>query len=292
MKLEKDFIREKLKDKKPELDIKVVEENNSSMEFDLIGVDSSLANSFRRTILSDLPTMAIENVFIKKNSSVIPDEILAHRLGLVPIKADPRLFCFKTKESKQSEQNTIVFKLKAHCLSEELSVYSKEIVWVQPKERTDLPADSVSVLYSDVLLLKLAKNQEVELEMHCVKGTGREHIKWSPVGTVFYRFHPKIVILQKVSGKDAYRLQKCFSPGVIDVVNDVAVVSNERVDSLGRELFKHKDLSDKVSFSLLESHIIFKIESTSFYTPRQTFEEALKLFLEKCTCLKRNIEKL
>lgn len=39
--------------------------------------------------------MAIEKVFIYNNTSIVQDEVLAHRLGLIPIKADPRLFEFK-----------------------------------------------------------------------------------------------------------------------------------------------------------------------------------------------------
>ena len=39
--------------------------------------------------------MAIEKVHIHNNTSIIQDEVLAHRLGLIPIKADPRLFEYK-----------------------------------------------------------------------------------------------------------------------------------------------------------------------------------------------------
>jgi DNA-directed RNA polymerases I and III subunit RPAC1 len=62
------------------------------MEFDLVGVDASIANAFRRILLAEVPTMAIETVYIFQNTSVIQDEVLAHRLGLIPIKADPGKF--------------------------------------------------------------------------------------------------------------------------------------------------------------------------------------------------------
>lgn len=47
-------------------------------------------------LLFKIPTMAIEKVFVANNTSVIQDEVLAHRLGLVPIKVDPRLFDYKS----------------------------------------------------------------------------------------------------------------------------------------------------------------------------------------------------
>lgn len=46
-------------------------------------------------LLFKVPTMAIEKVFIYNNTSIIQDEVLAHRLGLIPIKADPRLFEYR-----------------------------------------------------------------------------------------------------------------------------------------------------------------------------------------------------
>ena len=64
------------------------------MEFDIIGVDSSIPNAFRRILISDVPTMAFDRVELY-NTSIIQDEVLAHRLGLIPLKADPRLFEFR-----------------------------------------------------------------------------------------------------------------------------------------------------------------------------------------------------
>ena len=60
-----------------------------------------------------VPTMAIECCFFSNNTSVIPDELLAHRLGLVPLNADPRYFDYKSADVEASSQNTLVFKLQA-----------------------------------------------------------------------------------------------------------------------------------------------------------------------------------
>ena len=53
--------------------------------FSLIGVDASIANAFRRILLAEIPTLAIEDVFVGCNTSIIQDEVLAHRLGLIPL---------------------------------------------------------------------------------------------------------------------------------------------------------------------------------------------------------------
>lgn len=66
-----------------------------TIAFDLIGVDASIANALRRVMLAEVPTMAIEHVYIFNNTSIVHDEVLAHRMGLVPLNVDPELFEFR-----------------------------------------------------------------------------------------------------------------------------------------------------------------------------------------------------
>lgn len=80
------------KDFEKNLRVKFIKKNDMELEFDIIGVDASIANAFRRILLSEVPSMAFEKVYIYNNTSIIQDEVLAHRLGLIPLKADPRLF--------------------------------------------------------------------------------------------------------------------------------------------------------------------------------------------------------
>ncbi|KAI0988861.1 hypothetical protein GJ496_007556 [Pomphorhynchus laevis] len=83
---------------KENLNISIIQANAEEMVFEMCGVDPAIANAFRRIMLSEVPTMAIDKVLITNNTSVIPDEVLAHRLGLIPIKADPSLFVNKIKK--------------------------------------------------------------------------------------------------------------------------------------------------------------------------------------------------
>lgn len=71
----------------------------SSVEFDLIGVDASVANSLRRTLIAEVPTIAIESVYVYNNTSIMQDEVLASRLGLIPLKVDPRKMNWKPQAS-------------------------------------------------------------------------------------------------------------------------------------------------------------------------------------------------
>ena len=71
------------------LRINIISLTENDMDFDLIGVDASIANALRRIMLAEVPTVAIEHVWIAINNSIIQDEVLAHRVGLIPIKCDP-----------------------------------------------------------------------------------------------------------------------------------------------------------------------------------------------------------
>ena len=97
--------------------------------FSLIGIDAAVANAFRRILIAEIPTLAIEYVFVNNNTSIIQDEVLAARLGLVPFKGGKegllkflkwwKKFDENTPQEQQFEKaydyNTIVLHLKIEC---------------------------------------------------------------------------------------------------------------------------------------------------------------------------------
>lgn len=106
------------------LHIKFHQNSPRTVVFSLIGVDASLANAFRRILLSEIPILAIEDCFIYQNTSIVQDEVLAHRLGLIPLKANKtglRQIKWRHKATDEQEvdpatgMNTIVLKLKVQC---------------------------------------------------------------------------------------------------------------------------------------------------------------------------------
>jgi len=100
-------------------------ESNDAV-FSLIGIDASVANALRRILLAEIPTLAIEDVFIEQNTSIIQDEVLAHRLGLVPLKGNRDGLRWMKRRNKGDEDtgeqpdpatdfNTVVLKLQIEC---------------------------------------------------------------------------------------------------------------------------------------------------------------------------------
>ncbi|XP_019959086.1 DNA-directed RNA polymerases I and III subunit RPAC1 [Paralichthys olivaceus] len=287
--------------------IDVVHWDENSMEFDMVGIDAAIANAFRRILLAEVPTMAIEKVFIYNNTSIVQDEVLAHRLGLIPIKADPRLFEYRntgeeTAEEEGSEIDTIQLQLKIKCsrnprASKDSSdprelylnhmVYSRDIKWAPIGNQADVFADSsIGPVHEDILIAQLRPGQELDIVMHCVKGIGKDHAKFSPVATASYRLLPEITLLELVEGEMAERLKRCFSRGVIDLEEihgrKVAKVVNSRLDTCSREVLRHDDLKNLVKLGRVRDHFIFTVESTGILAPDVLVTEAVKVLMTKC----------
>ncbi|XP_036403144.1 DNA-directed RNA polymerases I and III subunit RPAC1 [Megalops cyprinoides] len=283
--------------------IDVIHMDESTLEFDMVGIDAAIANAFRRILLAEVPTMAVEKVFIYNNTSIIQDEILAHRLGLIPIKADPRLFEYRNSgDDEGTEIDTIQLQLKIKCTRNPRAtkdssdpselylnhmVYSRDMKWVPIGNQADVfPEGSIGPVHGDILLAQLRPGQELDIIMHCVKGIGKDHAKFSPVATASYRLLPEITLLQPVEGETAERLKRCFSPGVIEVENiggkQVAKVVNSRLDTCSREVLRHDDLKNLVKLARVRDHFIFSVESTGILPPEVLVSEAIKVLMAKC----------
>ncbi len=126
-----------------------------------IPANEPLANAIRRTI-SEVPTLAIDEVEIFKNDSALFDEVLTHRIGLIPLKFEKGMTA-KTK---------IEFKLfkKGPC-----TVYAGDL------------QGAGTVIYEKIPLTILGENHKLEILATAKLGTGREHAKYSP-GICFYRY--------------------------------------------------------------------------------------------------------
>jgi len=141
--------------------------------FDLIGAEPPLANALRRIMIAEIPTIAIERVTMWQNTSIIPDENLAHRVGLIPLKVDPRKLEDHQSGTDYTENDSLDFKLHVKCtpktkdvprfitsaqqeneLLEHGSVFSGDLQWI-PKGNQAKDLGEVGPLHDDILIAKL-----------------------------------------------------------------------------------------------------------------------------------------
>jgi DNA-directed RNA polymerase subunit D len=146
--------------------VTVLQRSEMEMEFAVEGIKPSFASALRRIMIGEVPTMAIETVEFKKNDSVLNDEIIAHRLGLVPLTFDKDAYELPPKEGKLTSKHQVKLTLKKKGPG---MVYSGDL---------KSTAKDVKPLYDKIPIVELFENQELQLEATAQLGIGREHAKW------------------------------------------------------------------------------------------------------------------
>jgi DNA-directed RNA polymerase subunit D len=156
--------------------------------FQLNGCSIAFANSIRRAMIGEVLTLAIDDVRIYDNTSALFDEMLAHRLGLIPILSEegctvPREEC--TCGGEGCPACSVIFTMSVEGPG---MVTSKDLI---SQDARIGPADP------DIPIVKLTKDQKVVLEARAVASRGREHAKWQPTTACGYKNYPVITISEK-----------------------------------------------------------------------------------------------
>ena len=144
------------------------------MSVKLKGVPLQYANALRRICLNGIPVFAIDTVDIIENSSVLPDEGLAHRLGLIPIRTDLSRFNEPSKCDCQSETGCSNCKVMLVLDSGDSDVTRT----ILSNELTS-EDDSVKPTSDKIPIVQLAPGQRIKVECYARLGRGTEHAKWN-----------------------------------------------------------------------------------------------------------------
>ena len=156
--------------------IKILESSDSLVKLLLKGIDRVYANALRRFAISEVPCMAIDEIVIHDNSSVLYDEILAHRLGLIPLTTDLEGYILPQdcdcKTSLGCTKCRVLLVLDAVATDEVKTIYSGDLVSEDTR---------VKPYVDNIPIIKLAPSQKIKLEAYAKLGKGRHHAKWQPV---------------------------------------------------------------------------------------------------------------
>ena len=168
------------------MNVKILERGENEVQFMLSGVKLRFANALRRAMIADVPKLAIDEVNIQENTSLLYDEQLALRLALIPLKTDL---------SDYGADDRISLTLKA--ISPEragyTTVYSKELISSDPKVEAafgNVPIVKLISAEREVGGMKSIARQKIALEAIAKLGKGKEHAKWQPVTACSYKDMP------------------------------------------------------------------------------------------------------
>lgn len=263
------------------MNTKIVSLNEDTIRFLVDGVNAAFANSLRRTMVAEVPIMTVEDIFYFDNSSIVPDEVLAHRIGFVPLTTD--LDNYVLPEECDCEAELGCPKCRAgmtmdiEAKDDTVTVYSGDIVPEDP---------SIAPVSKRIPLAKLAPGQAIKFEAYAQLGQGKVHAKWSPVSMCVYQNVALVDVEDEAATKEC--LDACG--------DDVAVIEGsvlKVIDIQGferyrrcRELVRHEEIMR----GLKKDEFLFTVESTGGLPPERIVKEAVKMLKQKLSTLRGKIE--
>lgn len=249
----------------------MLEKDQDHLRLLIRGVDIPYMNALRRNVTSEVPCMAIDEIVMLENSSILQDETIAHRLGLVPLKTDLDSYNLPEECQCQSEFGCnlcrVTLALDAEAKEGSRAIYSGDL---KSESQTVVPVSD------KVPILKLARDQRIRLEAYARLGKGKTHAKWQPVSMCAYKYFPTVEISKKCSlcGKC---VEMCPKKVLVKTDNKIEVrdvmactLCQDCVDDCPEN-------PPAIKVSAEENAFIFSLESTGALSPERTLTEAVKI---------------
>jgi DNA-directed RNA polymerase subunit D len=256
------------------MDIDIIELSERKARFVLSGVSTSFANALRRSVLAEVPVLAIDDVNVYENTSVLFDEQLALRLGMIPLKTDVKLYTLPEECTCKG----------AGCPSCQVSltlsaegpkvVYSGEIS-VSNDPQVHPAADST------IPVVELKEKHKVVVEAIARLGTGKNHTRWQAGVASGYKNMPVVTI------GDCDNCGKCVEvcPRHILRLNGNKVKVKDIIECSMCRLCEEACDMDSIKVSSDPESFVMTFESTGALT-------ATELALEAANSIKKRAEQL
>jgi len=263
------------------LKVSIVNLTEDTIRFLIEGVDTAFVNSLRRAMVAEVPTMTIEDIFYFDNSSLVPDEILANRIGFTPLKTDLDSYVLPEDSDCNAELGCpkcrAVLTMDVEATENSVTVYSGDLT----------PDDPNTAPVSDkIVLAKLADGQAIRFEAYAQLGQGRVHSKWSPVSMCVYQNVSMVPITDKTKAEEC----------VIDC-KDAAVIEKDYLKIIDIQKFESckrcRELAPReiIMENLRSDEFLFTVESTGALTPKRIVTEAVKILKQKLAALAEKVDK-
>ncbi len=268
--------------------VKVIEKDERRIKLLVSGVHIHIVNALRRAALEYVPTMAVDFVVFRTNTSVLHDEIIAHRIGLIPLKSEEALKKYKppeecTKEGMEEDPSCYAI------LSLEAEAKEDEVKTVYSGDLRPLTDPEVRPTSDKIPIVVLGPNQRIILEAYARLGRGKEHIKWAPatISTVTY------VPIVKVDKSKCTECGDCANmcPTNALKINGGKLQIDESKCTLCRQCLRACPY-DAITLSHKEGEYYLTVESSGALTPRTILIESVKEIIRKLDTLLSEINSI
>jgi len=273
-------------------DIKINVNNltKDDLVLNITGLYLPFLNGIRRSLLSEVNTICIDKVFFYYNSSFLDDELLSHRLALIPllIVSHSSNYFFNMLDDISKK---IIFEINTETSvsSQKYLIYSNIIkLKLYGIHSSWLKNLHIKPVFGDILIAKLNSGQKIKCECHCNFGNGEAHAKFSGVSTAFYRIFPRIKLVNEIINDHAVKIFTKCPVNVFQLENKysfnckILSVSQPQYCTLCRECLNFKEEKKKIRIGRVREKVNFIIESTGVLSPEKLFHRAVCLLAGKC----------
>lgn len=255
-----------------QVEVKVLEKDDSNLRLLIRDVDIPYMNALRRIIISEVPSMAVDEVVIIENSTILPDETIAHRLGLVPLKTDLESYNLPEDCPCKSEFGCnlcrVTLTLDTEAKEGTRTTYSGELTSENP---------NIVPVSDKIPIAKLAKGQKIRLEAYARLGKGRKHVKWQPTSMCAYKYLPKV----EISTKHCDTCGKCVElcpKKVLVKTNGKVEIHDMMACTMCQDCVEACPQDPKaIKAGWEENAFILNLESTGALPPDKIVKEAVKI---------------
>lgn len=259
--------------------VKIIEKKGGKLSFLLEDSTPAFANALRRVMTSEVPTMAIEWVEMRENNSALFDEVIAHRLGLIPLRFDPKKFNLADDcecEGKGCPLCQVVFVLESTgpCIA-----YSGDM---KSSNREVKPTDP------NFPIVELLKGHRIKFEAAAKLGAGMKHAKFQ-AANVAYQYYPELAVAQGAPHKDLDRGVKACPKGALSMKGSKPVLDPE-LCNLSGSCGAASNGAIKVEGN--PAKFLFRVESVSGLDPEYIVYKAAEILESKAKEFRKELKDL
>lgn len=260
------------------MEIRVLHRGEDTIQFLVEGVDAAFVNALRRIFISEIPTFAIDYVIFYSNTSPLYDEMIAHRLGLVPLTTELTRYIPKEQcceEGCEKCSVTLSLSKEGPCI-----VVSGDLI----SEDSDVvPA------FDNIPIVKLGPDQKLTLNAIARIGYGSDHAKWQSA-IASYQHIPSITVDSDMCDLGGACIKEC-PRNVLDILEDELVPKYLYSCNLCRACMNVCDF-DAIKVEPVKDGFIFRLESYGSLSINQLIEQAIKILDEKADQLLEAVKEL
>ncbi|ACJ15590.1 DNA-directed RNA polymerase, subunit D [Thermococcus onnurineus NA1] len=242
---------------------RILEKREDSIKFIVEGIDIPFANALRRTILAEVPTFAVDEVEFFENDSALFDEIIAHRLAMIPLTTPVERFSL---DALELDDYTVTLSLEAEGPG---MVYSGDL-------KSD--DEGVKPANPNIPIVKLAEGQNLTLNAYAKLGRGKDHAKWQP-GFVYYKYLTKIHVSKDVPDWEELKALAEKRGLPVEETDEELVITTTKAFYLPRKFEPYE--GDKIREEVVPNTFVFTVESNGELPVEEIVTIALKILMRK-----------